>query len=408
MSAMHPLGAADPSRDRKTQIIAELLHDIDIAVTFPGGEVFEFGQAPARFRVTIHNERALSGFDEFALGKAYVEGDIDVEGDMAYMLEMMRTRLVESTPLAIKLALLARRSLSKATWVNRSAIDFHYSFADEFFLSFIDNRHRFYSHGLFHHDDETLEQASEHKLETMYAALGLKPGMRLLDIGGGWGGTEQYCGERGVHVTALTIADGSYKFLQNLIQTKNLPCRVLKQDFMSYEPDEPYDAIVIYGVIEHIPNYRAFADRAYECLKPGGSLYLDASAAKEKYAISRFTQHYIWHGTHSFLFLPELIQEFVHYGFEIMEVKGETHDYELTMRHWAERLDAARDTIIAKWGEATYRKFRVYLWGGSHAFRHDLLQAYHVVVRKGQDAGPRPGVWRRTRNFTNGLLERAR
>jgi cyclopropane-fatty-acyl-phospholipid synthase len=388
----------------EVNFLTELLHDVDIEVTMPDGEVLRFGQAPPRCRVTIHDVRALrGGFDELAIGRAYVEGAIDFDGDMLYLLET-RARLVERTPLAARLMFLWHLVARAPTRVNRRAIDFHYNLGDEFYLSFIDNKYRFYSHGIFHSDDETLEQSSEHKLETMYRALDLKPGMRLLDIGGGWGGTEQYCGERGVNVTALTIADDSYAFLQNLIRTRNLPCQVLKQDFLTYRPDEPYDAIVIYGVIEHIPNYRLFAERVYDCLKPGGSLYLDGSAAKEKYSISPFTERYIWQGSHSFMALPDVIQEFINAGFEITEVKRETHDYELTMRHWAERFDAARDTIVARWGEQTYRAFRVYLWGGCHAFRRDILQAYHVVVRKGQDSGPRPGLMRRTKNFVQGLF----
>jgi cyclopropane-fatty-acyl-phospholipid synthase len=391
-------------RSAEADLLTQLLHDVDVEVTMPDGEVLRFGQSPPRCRVTIHNARALrGGFDELAIGQAYVEGDIDFDGDKLYLLEM-RARLVERTPLSAKIWFLWQLLLKAPTRINRSAIDFHYNFCDDFFLALMDNKYRLYSHGLFHSDDETLEQASEHKIETMYRALDLKPGMRLLDIGGGWGGAEQYCGERGVNVTALTIAEDSHKYLQNLIRTRNLPCQVLKQDFLSYQPEEPYDAIVIFGVIEHIPNYRLFAERAYACLKPGGSLYLDGSAAKEKYSISPFTEHYIWHGSHSFMALPDVIQEFINSGFEIMEVKRETHDYELTMRHWAERFDAARDMIVARWGEKTYRAYSLYLWGGSHAFRRDILQAYHVVVRKGQDAGPRPGLWRRTRNFIKGLF----
>src|SRR6266571_578656 len=394
---------SESRRDSRIELLGRLLLDVDVEVTLPDGEVLSFGQAPPKFRVTINHDRALRrGFDEFALGQAYVEGDIDFSGDMLYLLEM-RARLVERTPLAAKLAFLWQLVLRAPTRINRAAIDFHYNLGDDFYLTFIDTRYRFYSHGIFHSDDETLEESSEHKLETMYRALDLKPGMRLLDIGGGWGGAMQYCGERGVDVTSLTIAEDSFTYLQNLIRAGNLPGRVLKQDFLTYRPDQPYDAIVIYGVIEHIPNYRLFAERAFDCLKPGASLYLDASAAKEKYSISPFTQHYIWHAAHSFMALPDMIQEFVNHGFEIMEVKRETHDYELTMRHWAERFDAARDKIVARWGEKTYRAFRVYLWGGCHAFRRDILQAYHVVVRKGQDAGPRPGVWRRTRNFIQGL-----
>jgi cyclopropane-fatty-acyl-phospholipid synthase len=385
-------------RDPTLELLARILHDIDVEVRMPDGEVLQFGQAPAKFRVTVNNDRALRrGLDELAIANAYLDGDIDFDGDMLYLMET-RARIAQRMPLAAKLAFFWQM-LREPTRNNRVSIDFHYNLGDDFYLSFIDTKYRFYSHGIFHSDDETLEESSEHKLETMYRALDLKPGMRLLDIGGGWGGAMQYCGERGIDVTSLTIAEDSYKFLQNMIGAGKLRGRVLKQDFLTYRPEEPYDAIVIYGVIEHIPNYRLFAERAYECLKPGAPLYMDASADKEKFGLGPFTKSYIWHASHSCMDLAGMIQEFIYNGFEVVEVKQETHDYELTMRHWGRRLDAARDKIVARWGEKTYRTFRLYLWGGSHAFRHDLLQAYHVVVRKGQDAGPRPGLLRRVRNF---------
>jgi len=308
-------------RDPMTELLGRLLHDIDVEVRLPDGEVLRFGQAPPKFWVHFNDGRALRrGFDEFAIGQAYVEGDIDWGGDMLYLLDM-RARLVNRVPLAAKLGFLWEMLLRAPTRLNRESIDFHYNLGDDFYLTFIDNKYRFYSHGIFHSDDETLEESSEHKLETMYRALDLKPGMRLLDIGGGWGGAMQYCGERGVDVTSLTIAEDSYKFLQGMIGAGKLRGRVLKQDFLTYQPEQPYDAIVIYGVIEHIPNYRLFAQRAYECLEPGGSLYLDGSAAKEKYSMSPFIQHYIWHRAHTCMALPDVIEEFVFHGFEIIEVK---------------------------------------------------------------------------------------
>ena len=96
-----------------------------------------------------------------------------------------------------------------------------------------------------------------------------------------------------------------------------------------------YDAVVIYGVIEHIPYYRKFCEQVWKCLKPGGRLYLDASATVEKYDMNDFTRHYIWQGTHTFLCLQDMIQELLYSGMKIIEVKDETHDYELTMYHWA-------------------------------------------------------------------------
>src|SRR5256714_531168 len=206
MSVTQAIETAPERRSPRIALLAQLLHDIDVEVVLPDGEVLRFGQSPPKCRVTIRDERALSGgFDEFSIGKAYVEGTIDFEGDMLYMLEM-RARLVERTPFVAKLAFVWDLLLGAPTRINRSAIDFHYNLGDDFYLSFIDTKYRFYSHGIFHSDDETLEQSSEHKLETMYQALGLKPGMRLLGIGGGWGAVELYSGDRGAYVISLSIA----------------------------------------------------------------------------------------------------------------------------------------------------------------------------------------------------------
>ena len=372
-------------------------------VQLPSGEVLRSGDGPPRFRAVFHSDRVLrQSFDELALGRAYVEGELDLEGDLWSVFEL-RGKLQDRARMGPLLRFLVNLFLIAPTRLNKRSIDFHYTFGDDFYHSFIDNRYHFYSHGIFHADTESLEESSEHKLETMFAGLRLEPGMRLLDIGGGWGGVTRYCGSRGIHVTSLTLAQDSHRYISNILDTTGLPGEVHFQDFLEHRPERPYDAIVIYGVIEHIPNYRQFCERVWECLAPGGRIYMDASASKEKYLMSAFTRKYIWHGTHTFLCLPDVVQEFLLNGFEVEEVKNESRDYELTMRHWAERFDAARDFIVEKWGERVYRAFRIYLWGGCHAFHVDRLQAYHLVARRGQEPGPRPGMARRVRNFVNGL-----
>jgi len=390
---------------RRERFIADLLEGTGVAgeVRLADGTLLRCGDGAPRFRVTLHRDDALRrGLDELSLGRAYVEGDLDLEGDLLALFDVRKT-LARGIPWSARLNFLVQLLLRPPSWVNRKAIHHHYTLGDEFYLSFIDRRWRFYSHGIFHDEAETLEEASTHKLETMFRALDLKPGMRLLDIGGGWGGALEYCAERGVEVTSLTLAEDSQRYLTRLIEERSLPARVLFQDFLQYRPEQPYDAVVIYGVIEHIPNYRHFCRRAWECLAPGGRLYMDASASKEKFDMSAFTRHYIWHGTHTFLSLQDIVQEFLFHGFQVLEVADESRDYELTMRHWAERFDAARDTIVERWGEQVYRAFRIYLWGGCHAFREDNLQAYHLVVRKGVSPGPRPGLLRRAGHFVRGL-----
>ncbi|MFL6196646.1 MAG: class I SAM-dependent methyltransferase [Thermoanaerobaculia bacterium] len=372
-------------------------------VVLPSGRAMRFGEGEPRFRAVFHADRVLrQAFDELALGQAYVQGDLDLEGDLWSVFEL-RDRLRDRTPVGTVLRFLADFLLVPATRLNRKSIDFHYTLGDDFYHSFIDDRYHFYSHGHFKAEDETLEESSEHKLEAMFEALRLRPGMRLLDIGGGWGGVTRYCGSRGVHVTSLTLAQDSFNYITNVLETPGLKGEVRLEDFLEHRPERPYDAIVIYGVIEHIPNYRRFCQRAWECLAPGGRIYMDASASKEKYIMSAFTRKYIWHGTHTFLSLQDIVQEFLWNGFQVEEVKNESRDYELTMRHWGERFDAHHAFIAGRWGEPLYRAFRIYLWGGCHAFHTDRLQAYHVVARRHEEPGPRPGVGKRVRNFAGAL-----
>ena len=377
---------------------------IPCEVVLPSGDALRYGKEPPEFRVRIRSERAFGrGLDELAIARAYVEGHFDVEMDMARALDI-RTRLVDRPPIGLLAKFWIARLLRPMTRENKYAITSHYSLGDDFYLNFIDQRWRFYSHGIFKSEAESIEEASEHKLERMYDSLELKPGMRLLDIGAGWGGVEEYCGERGVNVTALTIAPDSHSFVSRLIEQRRLPAQVKLEDFLTHKPNEPYDAIVIYGVIEHIPNYRRFVSRVWDCLKPGGRLYLDASASREKYSVSAFSRSYIWPGTHTFLCLQDYVRELLYHGMDLIDVKNETRDYELTMRQWAERFDAAKEAIIARWGERIYRSFRLYLWGGSRAFHHDYIQAYSVVAQRGLGPGPRPGTARRLFNDLKGWL----
>lgn len=389
---------------RKAALLRQLLEPtgVDCEARLPSGEVVRCGSGDPRFRIVFHSDRALSrGADELALGRAYVEGEMDIEGDMLSVLEARRL-MRNGLPGLARLQWLAH-FLTAPTRINQRSIAFHYNFGDDLYHSFLDTRYHFYSQVIFHDESDSLEQAAERKVEQISAALDLKPGMRLLDIGGGWGGMTRYFSPRGVHVTSLTLAPDSQRYITRLIAEERLDGEVHLQDFLEHRPARPYDAIVICGVIEHIPTYGRFWAQAWECLKPGGLLYLDASASKEKYDMGAFTRRYIWHGTHTYLCLQDLLQEALWHGWEVVRVRQETRDYELTIHEWARRLDENRDFIVERWGEAVYRAFRLYLWGGTHAFHEDRLQAYHVVARRRPEPGLRPGVSRRVRNFVRGL-----
>ncbi len=368
------------------------------------GQAVRVGASPPAFALRFHTDLPFGrGLGERGIAESYLDGEFDVEGDLLRAFDV-RTQLVDRVPVSEFLNVWFAHFFRPRTSLNRRAIDVHYELGDDFYLALLDRRFRLYSHGIFVDDRDTLEDAVERKLEQAYRALALRPGMRILDIGAGWGAAEEYFGSRGIHVTGLTIAEDSRAFVARVIECAHLTAEVRLEDFLVHQPAQPYDAVVIFGVIEHIPDYRAFARRVWGLLKPEGRLYLDASASREKFDISSFTRKYIWPGSHTFLCLQDLLRELSYHGMDLLEVQSETRDYELTMMRWAERFDAARDLIVRRWGERLFRAWQLYLWGGAHAFRNNTLQAYHVVARRGRTPGPRPHLWRRALNGVKSII----
>ncbi len=370
-------------------------------------------QDRARYRLVLRNNRVLRGpITQYTLGRAYVQGDVDIvisgRGSVgvrdAMSVFSVRDASRHGTPLAHAARLVAEVALVPPAWANARAIRRDYRLDDAFFHTFLDRRYQFYSQGLFGGRRKSLEQAAEDKLGRMWKDLGLKPGDRILDIGGGWGGLAEYGLSKGVHVTSLTLTEDSKRYIEKRIaplvtRAGGPDGEVIVEDLIQHRRRERYDHAVIFGVIEHIPTYGRFVRRVWDALKPGGRLYLDASATREKYVASPFTRQYIWRGPHSCLALQDMIEELVFHGFKIVRAGDETKDYELTMTGWAKRLDANHAKIAARWGEHTYRTFRVFLWGGAEAFGSDRLQAYSLVAERRRDPGPRPGRLRRAGHF---------
>jgi cyclopropane-fatty-acyl-phospholipid synthase len=377
---------------------------VSCELVLASGRSISLGQQAPTFRLRFHTERPFArGLSERAIAEAYVAGEFDIEGDVLSAFDV-RSQMVDTVPAGQFLRIWLAHFLRPRTSVNRRAIDFHYQLGDDFYMTFLDSAYHIYTHAIYRHDEESLESAAEHKMEQAFRALRLKPGDRVLNIGAGWGPTERYFGSRGVHVTGLTIGEDSRAFVQRLIDREGLRAEVRLEDFLVHQPARPYDAIVILGVIEHIPDYRRFAKRVWENLRPGGLIYLDASASREKFSVGTFAREYIWTGTHTYLVLQDLVREFLYHGIDVMEVANETHDYGLTCAEWARRFDRAHDEIAGRWGEGHWRAWRLYLWGGAHAFLRNDLQAYHVLGRRAESPGPRPGWGRRVVNEIKSVI----
>lgn len=203
-----------------------------------------------------------------------------------------------------------------------------------------------------------------------------------MDVGGGWGSFVEYAGKKGINVTALTLAKASRKYLNDLIQKLQLPCHVKYEDFYEHKSSEPYDAIVILGVMEHLPNYKAVVKQFESLLRPGGRIYLDASSFRKKYFKPTFISRYVFPGNHRFLCLHEFLEKVSKTHLEIRCIFNDRHSYYLTCREWARNLEASRDMIVDRWSEKLYRIFHLYLWGSSYSFYCHDMDAFRVVLER--------------------------
>jgi cyclopropane-fatty-acyl-phospholipid synthase len=169
-------------------------------------------------------------------------------------------------------------------------------------------------------------------------------------------------------------------FVSELIARRGLPCQVHYEHLLEYRADEPFDAIVNFGVSEHLPDYAATIRQYERLLKPGGRIYLDASAART--APSTITAKHIYPGDSRFLCLPGYLQALAKSSFTLIRVGNDTEHYGRTLEIWARNLDQARDTIVERFGARQYRRFRLYLWSAVQAFRQLDLEAYHLVLER--------------------------
>jgi cyclopropane-fatty-acyl-phospholipid synthase len=380
-----------PRRSRLTdRILDRLAHSsTPFEIVFPDGRRRSFGDGAPSFTVTLRDSqamRAVASMDEGRVGDAYVEGHIDFEGDMLRPFEIRRS--MGDHHYAVAAWRFIEPLLFGQVRTNRRAIADHYDIDSAFFLSFLDARHPAYTQGVFQSADEPLSDATRRKFDYCFEKLKLKPGDRLLEIGPGWGAWFEYAAQRGVDCTGLTISKESASFLRRRAAEIGQTWSVIDCDFLAYETTRKYDAIVIMGVIEHLPQYGRVLAKFVSLLKPGGRIFLDGSACTRKYELSSFMVKYIYGGNHSFLVLHDFLAQMARTPLRVAELHNDRYDYFLTFQHWAQNFERNRQDVIARFGEFNYRRFRLYLWGAAYEFLSGSLDCYRMIIEYPAFAGP--------------------
>ena len=160
-----------------------------------------------------------------------------------------------------------------------------------------------------------------------------------------------------------------------------MPIKTYFDDILTYRPNKKFDAIVLMGIMEHLPDYPRVLRQFQSMLKPGGYVYLDASAIRTKYKHSAFITEHIYPGNHAFFSLHNFLKALARTPFQLGGVWDDRENYYRSFVHWARRFEKNKNFVSTKFGEEDYRRFHLYLWGSAHCFLHDRLQCYRIVLK---------------------------
>jgi cyclopropane-fatty-acyl-phospholipid synthase len=348
----------------------------------------------------------LSAPGTLGLGRAYVDGSLavdDLDGALRVVDEFEPPPLSVSDRARLALAaivaalpgglphrpgieLLLRGRLHSAER-DAAAVRYHYDVGNDFFALFLDDSMT-YSCAVFSKGAQTLDEAQRTKLELVAGKLDLERGMRVLDVGCGWGSFAMHAArEYGVHVTGITLSELQAQRARERVAeaglSENVEIRV--QDYRELAHGS-FDAIASIGMSEHVGESQidVYARTLFSLLRPGGKLLNHAIAALDPNATpldDLFSTRYVFPDGEP-LPLSRVQLAFERAGFWTGHVEGFREDYAVTLRHWAQRLDERLEEAERLAGVERTRVWRLYLRSAGHGFDAGELAVYQVRARR--------------------------
>ncbi|MBA8878859.1 cyclopropane fatty acyl phospholipid synthase [Phyllobacterium myrsinacearum] len=347
------------------------------------------GDAP--WDIHINDDRAASRIlaqGSLGLGESYMDGWWDCAALDIFFERIFQANLTEHVTAKDVLQTLKARLLnlqsSRRSWQVGKA---HYDVGNDLFSEMLDSRMT-YSCGYWNVANN-LEDAQAAKLDLVCRKLGLQPGMRLLDIGCGWGSLMQFAAENyGVSCVGLTISKEQAEFARQKLS--GLPVEFRLADYRSFNPngDEKFDRIASIGMFEHVghKNYGAFFDACKRSLVDDGLFLLHTIGRKRtRNVIDPWFDRYIFPNGE----LPSLseISTSVDGRFVIEDVHNFGADYDKTLLAWHARFEAAWPQFASQYGERFYRMWRYYLLCMAGCFRARQIQLWQTVLSPSGVAG---------------------
>ncbi len=376
-----------------------------ITVTYADGTIKTFGTPDAALKsVAVRfTDKGAPGaiVRNPALGaaEAFMDGRLVIDqGDIRDLVNLLKGNtpwekgdaLKPSLPIKLLDKVVHRVDRVNMARRSKKNVAHHYDLSDRLYDLFLD-ADRQYSCAYFTDPANSLEQAQGDKKAHIAAKLLLKPGMRVLDIGCGWGGMALYLHEKtGAEVLGVTLSEEQLKVARRRAEEAGVADKV-KFELIDYRAvTGQFDRIVSVGMFEHVgpAHYKAFFRKCRELLTADGVMLLHTIGRMGVPGVTdTFTTKYIFPGGYNPA-LSEIVRGYEGTKLFPTDIEVLRVHYAMTIDLWYDRTVAAKDAIVALYDERFYRMWTFYLAGAAAAFRTGGMVNYQVQLAKSRYAVP--------------------
>ena len=397
--------------------VAEALAQVlQAPVRFQAYDGSTAGPADAQVTIDVRSSKALSHMisapGELGLARAYVSGELDVTGADHYtLLRQFAKQKIGDLSWAQRVSVLRSLGPEVLQWVepppqevgakrylsglrahtkgrDAAAISHHYDVSNRFY-EWVLGPSMAYTCAVYPTADATLEQAQEEKFDLVCRKLGLQPGMRLLDVGCGWGGMARHAAlHYGVDVVAVTLSRQQAEWGQKAVAEAGLSDQVdiRFQDYRDV-PETGFDRISSIGLTEHIgiSKLPSYAHRLASKLAPQGRMLNHCITRPDDHSAPIAKRGFIARYVFPDGELPgvgKLVREFQRAGLELQHEENLRVHYAKTLHAWCDNLDAHWDEALREVGQGTARTWALYLAGSRLAFERNDIQLHQLLLTR--------------------------
>ena len=382
------------------RMLTALIREGQMDVVFPDGSAHSYGRGAPRVKVSLTDPdlpRRIVLNPDMGAGEGYMDGTLVIENDdLEGFFTLANVNIARNRGWAPQRVLNGLRR--KFNWMRtlnparraRQNVAHHYDLSEKLYRSFLDTDMQ-YSCAYFREAAMTLEEAQAAKKAHIAAKLLLKPGMRVLDIGCGWGGMAlTLARDYGVHVTGVTLSEEQLAVGQQRVREAGLEDKIdlRLQDYRDVR--ETFDRIVSVGMFEHVgtPHYHTYFRKVRDCLTPDGVALIHTIGRSGPPAFtSPWIDKYIFPGG----YVPSMSEAMTAVEDEHLvttDVEVWRLHYAKTLKEWRKRFEKAITDVTELYDERFCRMWRWYLCASEMTFRYQDQVVFQFQLAKANDGVP--------------------